>query len=92
MVGCKEVKLVGDLFCKIYPQDNYADCTNVLEQKPVKVTDPVEHPMSDLSGFVCVPEKQFAKYRRAYESGQEMQTALEVVQQKLEQKRSNEVR
>jgi len=91
LVGCKEVKLVGDVFAKIYPQDGYADAATVTAQKPVKVTDPVEMSLSDMSGWICVPEKQFTKYRRAYESSQEMQSALETVHQKLNQKRMQDM-
>lgn len=87
VAGCKEVKLVGDKFAKIYPNDGYADVAEVLEQKPVKITEPEEIPMSDLQGFICVSEKQFAKYRRAYESSQESASVLQAVQNKLNENR-----
>lgn len=91
LVGCKEVKLVGDEFCKVYPDDGYADCSTVNSEKPVKVTDPIEKKISDLDGWIAVPEKQFAKYRRAYESSQEMQTALQQLQNKLNEKRMQDI-
>lgn len=88
LMGCEDVKLVGDVFAKIYPKDGYADAAKVLTQDPVKVSDPVEIPLADMSGWICVPEAQFAKYRRAYEKGQ--QKALAEVQLKLEEKRARE--
>lgn len=88
LFGCEEVKIVGDIFCKIYPADGYADCATVTEQEPVKVTDPVEKSLDDLTGNICVPEKQFAKYRRAYEKEQQnVIQPLELVERKLTMKR-----
>lgn len=88
LMGCEEVKIVGDVFCKIYPADGYADCATVTEQEPVKVTDPVEKSLDDLTGNICVPEKQFAKYRRAYEKEQQnVIQPLELVERKLTMKR-----
>ena len=88
LFGCKEVKIVGDVFCKIYPADGYADCATVTEQEPVKVTEPVEKSLDDLTGNICVPEKQFAKYRRAYEKEQQnVIQPLELVERKLTMKR-----
>lgn len=91
--GCKEVELVGDVFCKIYPKDGYADCATVVEQKPdVKVTDPVEKPLSDLDGWIAVKESQFAKYRRAYESqNQSSEQPLEKVHEILQNKRQSDL-
>lgn len=88
LMGCEEVKIVGDVFCKIYPADGYADCATVTEQEPVKVTEPVEKSLDDLTGNICVPEKQFAKYRRAYEKEQQnVIQPLELVERKLTMKR-----
>lgn len=88
LMGCEEVKIVGDVFCKIYPADGYADCATVTEQEPVKVTDPVEKSLDDLTGNICVPEKQFTKYRRAYEKEQQnVIQSLELVERKLTMKR-----
>lgn len=88
LMGCEEVKIVGDVFCKIYPADGYADCATVTEQEPVKVTEPVEKSLDDLTGNICVPEKQFAKYRRAYEKeNSKIIQPLELVERKLTMKR-----
>ena len=86
--GCEEVEIVGDVFCKIYPADGYADCATITEQEPVKVTNPVEKSLDDLTGNICVPEKQFAKYRRAYEKeNSKIIQPLELVERKLTMKR-----
>ena len=90
--GCEEVKIVGDIFCKIYPADGYADCATITEQEPVKVTEPVEKSLDGLTGNICVPEKQFAKYRRAYEKEQQnVIQPLELVERKLTMKREADV-
>lgn len=89
LLGCKEVELVGDVFCKLYPKDGYADCATVTQQKPdIKVTDPVEKSIDDLDGWIMVPEAQFAKYRRAYESSNQ---SLQKVTEALDQKRLSDL-
>jgi hypothetical protein len=86
--GCEEVKIVGDIFCKIYPKDGYADCAKVVKQEPVEVTDPVEVTLEELSGYIAVPEAQFAKYRRAYEKeNSKIIQPLDLVERKLTMKR-----
>jgi hypothetical protein len=84
--GCKEVKLVGDYFAKIYPKDGYADVVQVEQEEPIKVGEAVETKIEDLSGWICVPEKQFAKYRRAYDLSKQKNTVLKDVELKLKQR------
>ncbi len=67
LVGCK-LEVVGDKVAKVYPDDGYADIAEILEQCPMKATTVKKVPLSELSGWICIPEAQAAKYRREYNS------------------------
>ena len=84
-LGCEDPLDKGDIFCKIYPRDGYADCAKIDKKDPIKVTEPVEVDMEDLTGYICIPEEQFAKYRRAYEK--EQSQIIAEIQQRLNEKR-----
>lgn len=92
MSGCKEVELKGDVFAKIYPNDGYADTVIVESQDPVKVSEASEVSLDQLSGWIAVPEEQFAKYRRAYERELDKSSVIEKVQEKFIQKRTEDFR
>lgn len=85
LTGCK-VDLVGDSFSQIYPKDGYAKTLTVTSEDPIETTEPVNVPLDSLVGYVCVSEKQFAEYRRAYEQ-EHNNKVLDVVNNKLEASR-----
>lgn len=67
LTGCK-LEVVGDQFAKIYPKDKYADVATISERCPLKANTVQKVNIEDLSGWVCMPEEQAAKYRREYNS------------------------
>lgn len=65
--GCG-VNIIGDEVARIYPDDGYGDVTTIKNACPVEITEVTQRPLSSFSGWVCIPEKQFTKYRREWES------------------------
>jgi hypothetical protein len=66
--GC-QFDLTGFTPAILFPKDGYANKYTIAQSCPIKVLPDVkEIPLNEMSGWVCIPESQFAKIRREYES------------------------
>jgi len=66
--GC-QFDLTGYTPAVIFPKDGYANQYTIAQSCPIKVLPDVkEIPLTDMAGWVCIPESQYAKIRREYES------------------------
>lgn len=65
LTGCFDIK--GDDVAFIYPSEGIANVRQFTNSCPVKVNQAVTVPITDLTGWVCIPPEKAAKYRREYE-------------------------
>ena len=64
---CQVYPLEGKTVSILYPQYNFARVRKIQTSCPLKTSDAVEVPLSELTGWCAIPPKECAKYTRDYE-------------------------
>lgn len=89
MSGCKTLDVRGDTVYQIYPQDGYAEETQISNSCPIDAYEPKTINILDekMQGVICIPEAQAAEYRRKH--NKECQDRLILEQMKEENGKIN---
>ena len=60
----------GDQVAFIHPSDGTANVHIFTQSNPIAVTDKEVRSLAELEGWVCIPPKNAARYRRKFEKSQ----------------------
>lgn len=58
----------GDTVGIVYPQYGIARIRTVAQNCPLKMTQAIEKPISEMAGWCVIPPEQCAQYSRDYET------------------------